>query len=111
MVNAQKRFRDEWLLLHNSAITLKEWFLCDFFFFQSQENLIKLPRWLSGKEFACQCRSRRKHSFYPWVGKIPWKRKRQPSVVFLLDNQSQTQLSTHIHNTLISFSDRSLQNV
>ena len=23
MVNAQKCFRDEWLLLHNSAITLK----------------------------------------------------------------------------------------
>ena len=27
-----------------------------------------LPRWLSGKASACQCR---RHEFYPWVGKIP----------------------------------------
>ena len=27
-----------------------------------------LPRWLSGKEFACQCR---RHKFYLWLGKIP----------------------------------------
>ena len=26
-----------------------------------------LPRWLSGNEFACQCR---RHGFEPWVGKI-----------------------------------------
>ena len=29
-----------------------------------------LPRWFSGKEFACQCRKKRKHEFSPWVGKI-----------------------------------------
>ena len=39
-----------------------------------------LPWWLSGKEFACQCRRCR---FDPWVGKIPWSRKWQPSPVFL----------------------------
>ena len=39
-----------------------------------------LPRWLSGKETASQCRRLR---FDPWVGKIPWKRKWQPSAVFL----------------------------
>ena len=27
-----------------------------------------LPWWLSGKEFACQCR---RHKFYLWLGKIP----------------------------------------
>ena len=27
-----------------------------------------LPRWLSGKGFACQCRG---HRFHPWFGKIP----------------------------------------
>ena len=37
--------------------------------------------WLSGKESACQCRRRK---FNPWVGKIPWKRKWQPTSVFLL---------------------------
>ena len=38
------------------------------------------PRWLSGKESTCQCRRCR---FHPWVGKIPWKRKWQPTSVFL----------------------------
>ena len=32
----------------------------------------ELPRWLSGKESACQCRRR---GFDPWVGKIPWRRE------------------------------------
>ena len=26
---------------------------------------------------------RRRHAFDPWPGKIPWKRKRQPTPVFL----------------------------
>ena len=37
-------------------------------------------QWLSGTESACQCR---KPEFDPWVGKIPWRRKWQPSLVFL----------------------------
>ena len=36
--------------------------------------------WLSGKESASQCR---RPWFDPWVGKIPWRRKWQPTVVFL----------------------------
>ena len=39
-----------------------------------------LPRWLSGKESACQCR---RCGFEPWVRKIPWRRKWQPMPVFL----------------------------
>ena len=39
-----------------------------------------LPWWLSGKESACQCRRCR---FDPWAGKIPWRRKWQPTSVFL----------------------------
>jgi len=39
-----------------------------------------LPRWLSGKESTCQCRRCRLH---PWVRKIPWRRKWQPTAVFL----------------------------
>ena len=39
-----------------------------------------LPRWLSGKESACQYR---RHRFDPWVGKIPWKRNWQPTLAFL----------------------------
>ena len=39
-----------------------------------------LPRWLGGKQSACQCRRCR---FNPWVGKIPWRNKWQPTPVFL----------------------------
>ena len=35
------------------------------------------------KEPACQCRRPKRQSFNPWVGKIPWKRKLQPTPVFL----------------------------
>ena len=40
----------------------------------------KLPWWLSGKEFAYQCRRLR---FSPWVGKILGRRKWQPTPAFL----------------------------
>ena len=33
-----------------------------------------------GKESTCQCRRR---GFNPWVGKMPWRRKWQPTLVFL----------------------------
>ena len=45
----------------------------------------QLPRWLSGKESVCQCRRRRSH---PWVRKISWRRKWQPTQV-LLPGESQ----------------------
>ena len=38
------------------------------------------PRWHGGKESACQYRRLR---FDPWVGKIPWGWKWQPTPVFL----------------------------
>ena len=39
-----------------------------------------LTWWLSGKESLCWCR---RCGFIPWVGKIPWRRKWQPTLVFL----------------------------
>ena len=42
-----------------------------------------LPRWPSGKEPTCQCRRHKRHKFDPWVGKIPWRRAWQPTIVFL----------------------------
>ena len=42
-----------------------------------------LPRWLSGKESAHQCRRRREHRFDPRVRKIPYSKKWQPTPVFL----------------------------
>ena len=41
---------------------------------------VGLPWWLSGKEPSCQCR---KHGFHLWVRTIPWRRKWQPTPVFL----------------------------
>ena len=47
-----------------------------FFFFYNH------PRWLSGKESACQCRRQGRHGFNPLVRNIPWRRKWQPTPVF-----------------------------
>ena len=44
-------------------------------------NWIIIPRWCSGKESACLCGG---HKFDHWVGKIPWRRNWQPTLVFLL---------------------------
>ena len=42
-----------------------------------------LPFKLGVKEPACQCRRHKKFEFNPWVGKMPWRRKWQPTPVFL----------------------------
>ena len=49
---------------------------------RSNQSILKeiSPWWLSGKEFTCQCRS---HEFDPWVERIPWKKKQQPTPEFL----------------------------
>ena len=54
-----------------------------------------LPKWLSGKESACQCR----RHFDPWVGKIPWRRKWQPTPVFLPGK-------SHGQRSLVGYSPR-----
>ena len=41
------------------------------------------PGGASGKKSACQCRRHKKCGFDPWLGKIPWSRKWQPTPVFL----------------------------
>ena len=43
-------------------------------------NNYDLHMWLSGKESTCQCRKLR---FNPWVRKTPWRRKWQPTLIFL----------------------------
>ena len=47
--------------------------------------------WLSGKEFACQCR---KLGFNPWVGKIPWRRKWQPTPFLLYASPCASSCAT-----------------
>ena len=58
-------------------------------------DTIGLPRWLSGKESACQSR---RWGFNPWVRKIFWKRQWQLTLVFLLGkSHGQRSLSVMVH--------------
>ena len=41
------------------------------------------PKWRSGKESACHCLRYKRLKFDHWVRKIPWRRKWQPTPVFL----------------------------
>ena len=50
-------------------------------FTNSHSNV--LSRWCNGKESACQCRRYKRRGFHSLVGKIHWRRKWQPSPVFL----------------------------
>ena len=67
------------------------------------------PGGASDKETACQCRRCKRHRCDPWVWKIPWSRKWQPTPVYLpgkitwaeepgglqcMGRQNQMQLST-----------------
>ena len=47
----------------------------------TKENLFLW--WLSGKESACQCKRHKRCGFFPWVGKVPSRRRWQPTPVFL----------------------------
>ena len=75
-----------------------------------------LPRWLSDKESACQCRRHRRCGFSPWIRKIPLEEKMATHSSILAQiippteesgrlqvrgvAKSQTQLSTaHTHAT------------
>ena len=73
----------------------------------------------SGKESTCQCRRCKRCRFSPWVGKILWWRKWQPTPVFLTGklyghsqvgyivhgvakNRTQLSDSTHMHAQLVT---------
>ena len=72
-----------------------------------------LPRWHGGKECACQSRRHKWRGFSHWVGKIPWRRKWQPTPVFLpgefhgqrclvvysLWDCKESDMTKHTHNT------------
>ena len=46
-------------------------------------GMLGFPRWLSGKDSTCQYRRHRRGQFSPWVGRILWRRKWQPTPIFL----------------------------
>ena len=64
---------------------------------------VGLPRWHSEwKECTCQCRTCKTLGCDPWVGKIPWRRKWQPTPVFLPEK-------FHGQRCLVGYSSRSLK--
>ena len=87
---------------------------------QLQEMLwARLPRWLSGKESAYQCRRLRKGKFNSWVGRSPEGGNGNPLQYSCLENpmdrgawwatlhgvtKSQTWLGTHAQNHQLSWS-------
>ena len=55
-----------------------------------------IPGGSRGKELACQGRRLKRCGFNPWVGKIPWRRKWQPTPVFLpRESHGQRSLVGH----------------
>ena len=69
---------------------------------QVYQMLTRLPRWLSGKESACQFRSCKRYRFDPWIRKIFWRRKWQHTPVFLPGK-------FHGQNSLVGYSPRSCE--
>ena len=55
-------------------ISLRCYFCYDYYYKTPQMELVVKN---------CQCRRPKRHSFSPWVGRIPWRRKWQPTPVFL----------------------------
>ena len=58
-----------------------------------------------GKESTCQCW---RHGFDPWAGKIPWRRKWQPTPVFL-SGKSHGQRSLAGYSPWVTESDTTEQ--
>ena len=50
---------------------------------KSRDRLVSFPGGASGKEPTCQCRRPKRHRFDLWVRKTLWRRKWQPTLVFL----------------------------
>ena len=71
-----------------------QYFPSSHWFRRSKELNLGLSGGTSGKESACQCKTRKRHGFDPWVGKIPWSRKWQPTQIFLPEKfQGQRSLA------------------
>ena len=58
-----------------------------------------LPGGTSGKKPARQCRRHKRCGFSPWIRKIPWRRARQPTPVFLPGE-------SHIQRSLVGYSSQ-----
>ena len=65
-----------------------------------------LLRWCSGKESTCQCKRYKRHKFDSWAGKIPWRKKWQPTPGFLSgESHGQRSLVATVHGVAKKESD------
>ena len=55
--------------------------------------VLRLPKWLSGKESTCQCRRCKRHRFNPWVRKILWREWLSTPVFLPTEFQGQRSLA------------------
>ena len=63
---------------------------------------VDFPGSASDKDPACQCRRCKRYGLDPWVGKIPWRRKWQPTLEFLPGKY-------HVQRSLVGYSPWSLK--
>ena len=64
------------------------------FILSSKTNILQLPWWLRWKRICLQCG---RPKLDPWVGKIPWRRKWQPTPTFFPGE-------SHGQRSLVSYS-------
>ena len=85
---------------HQSSLSVKE----------NQASQGGFPGGAGGKEPTCPCRRLKRHRFDPWIGKISWRRRWQPTPVILpgeshrLAGRKQTQLNAWSSKYLQEFS-------
>ena len=70
-------------------------FFC-FYFSDPFYVVVELPKWLKRWRICLECS---KHRFDPWIGKIPWRRKLQPTTVF-------SPGESHWQRSLVGYSPR-----
>ena len=61
---------------------------CETGYFLPVLSFMGFPGGSSGKEPTCQCWRHKRSGFDPWVGKVPWRRAWQPTLVFLSGESS-----------------------
>ena len=75
----------EWYMKVTAAIQNAVW--CYHVIYDKRKRAttqtLGFPGGTVGKEPACQCSRHKRHGFHPWVRKISWSRKWQPTPVFL----------------------------
>ena len=70
---------------------INEDLLCHQILLSDHDQKLGFPGGTNGKESTCQFKRPKRHSFNPWVRKIPWSRKWQPIPLFLAWKVSWTE--------------------